>query len=79
VIDLIFLDPSAMSFDRWSNLLVEALAEYNVPNPVSEGLWQEWASHFVAIPEIAALGVTDPQTYGDWRSWAVSLTQALSS
>jgi hypothetical protein len=77
-IELPFFDPNAMEFLRWARLLVELLAEYNVSNPVSEDLWQEWAVQFVTIPEITALGVTDPQTYGNWRVWANSFVQVLS-
>jgi hypothetical protein len=75
--DIVEYNPLGMDFLRWARLLVEALAEYNVPNPVSEDLWVQWATNFVAVPEIAQLGVPDPRTFGDWKTWAANVTQVL--
>jgi hypothetical protein len=75
--DVTGYNPNTLSFLRWARLLVEGLSEYNVPNPVSEDLWVEWATNFVAVPEIAQLGVPDPRTFGDWRTWATNVTQVL--
>lgn len=70
-------NPLTMEFLYWARLLVEAGAEYNIPNPASEDLWVQWATNFVAVPEIAQLGVPDPRTFVDWRTWAVNVMQVL--
>lgn len=77
VSDVVAYNPQGMEFLPWARLLVEGLAEYNVPSPVSEGLWNEWAEFFASTPELAQLGVPNPQGFSDWRTWATSVTQVI--
>ena len=62
---------SDIGFMRWAELLREQWAAYNVPRPVSEGLWLDWATQLLALPPVVSAGVVDP----DWRDWAVTLLQ----
>lgn len=70
-----FVDPRGLEFLAWARLLAESLAQYNVPSPVSEGLWQVWAANLLAVPAVEALGVPDPRAYSDWRLWAFAFSQ----
>lgn len=70
-------DPRGVTFMRWASLLSESLAQYNVPSPVSEGLWQEWATTLLAVPEITELGVASPSAFRDWRVWAQQFLQVI--
>lgn len=64
-----------LSFMRWAQLLSQQWAQYNVPSPVSEGLWHEWAEHVRANPAVVSLGVVDPRGFSDWRAWAAKILQ----
>lgn len=67
--------PEATPFLRWAHILLEDLLSYNVPNPVSEDLWLEWATQLYSIPEMVGLGVVDPRGFGRWQDWATTFLQ----
>lgn len=75
--ELIPVDPRGISFVQWASLLCEALAEYNVPNPVSEDSWNIWVDQLAAIPELAELGVPDGRAFKVWQDWAANISQVL--
>lgn len=68
-------NPTGLSFTRWSATLCEELAGYNLPNPVSEGSWRDWAEQLFAIPELVELGVADPRGFATWWEWAANVSQ----
>lgn len=72
LVDLIVPNPYATPWWRWSAWLVEELTTYNVPNPVTEDLWQNWAIIIFAIPELVEEGIADPRNFGSWQDWAAS-------
>lgn len=69
---LVLGHPLGTTFYDWSAILGEQMAQYNVPNPVEEGLWQTWATAFCSIPDVQERGLPDPQLFTDWRGWAMA-------
>lgn len=67
--------PEHTPFLRWARILLEELAGYNVPNPVSEDLWLQWAIQVFAVPELVDQGVADPRAFGRWQDWALTFLQ----
>lgn len=67
--------PESTPFLLWAGTLLELLASYNVPNPVSEDLWLQWAVDVFSIPEIVEQGVADPRAFGRWQDWALTFLQ----
>ena len=70
--------PYTADFKRWSALVVEQLAEYNVPTPVGDGEsgWNSWAAQLGADPNVLATGVPSPYGFSEWRSWAARWLQS---
>lgn len=68
-------DPYHTPWARWTGILVEDLTPYNVPNPVPEDLWLQWALQVFAIPELVELGVADPRNFKRWQDWAATFSQ----
>ena len=67
--------PGSTPFLRWARILLEDLVSYNVPNPVSEDLWLQWATQVFFIPEVQGAGVADPRGFSRWQDWAATFLQ----
>lgn len=77
-LDLTAPNPLGTSWERWSALMTQELAGYNVPNPTPEPQWFEWAVVVYANPEIVELGIADPVQFSSWRDWAATLLQVTN-
>ncbi len=71
-------NPSVTAFAKWAAILVEQIAGYNVPNPVSEAEWLQWATQVYAVPEMVEAGMSDPRAFADWTSWATNFMQVTT-
>lgn len=72
------LNPYVVPWWRWAGDLTEQLASYNVPTPVPEQFWQQWADQVCGIPDITALGAPRASSFASWQSWAAALMQVLN-
>lgn len=76
---LTFLNPYGASWRDWSAAIVQGYAsEYNVPNPVKEGSWSDWATELLNTDAFVELGVPNPKRFTNWRVWAAQAMQALA-
>jgi len=71
---------AGLSFPQWAAAVITELAsEYNLPNPVEEGLWQTWATELFHVPGLAERGLPGPASFGeDWRSWSAAFSLVMS-
>lgn len=77
-VEVLLVNPCAVTYARWAQDLAEQLSSYNAPNPGPEDSWLQWAAAIQVLPEIAELGVQDPVTFGSWREWGAALLQVLT-
>lgn len=74
--DLTVFNPLQMTWEQWSSqVVIDLSTQYNLPNPVEEGLWQRWATELLTIPGLSELGLPDPSAFASWQAWAAAFTQ----
>lgn len=72
-------EPNGLSWDEWSAAFAGYSDIPNVPWPLPEDAWREWAEHLQLLPTLEGYQVPDPHSFEEWSGWAEALSFALVS
>lgn len=71
-------DPRFHTFESWASIMCEAYAGQQLPIPMSQANWKDWAYGLKAIDVFMNEGIPSPDIYDDWHDWAAALVGAVN-
>lgn len=70
-------EPDGLTFEGWTARLRDEFTDDDIPMPVPETQWVDWAMRLLNINTFGTLLAIDPRGFTDWRDYARRLKQLL--
>lgn len=71
-------EPDELTFPQWAAWMKDEFPDEDVPMPVPEDRWMEWAMRLLTINSFSEL-LLDPRGFGSWQDYARRLKQILGN
>ena len=70
-------EPDGIAFHQWVAWLRDEFPGDDIPMPVPEAQWVEWAMRLLMINTFGELLAIDPRGFASWQEYARRLKQQL--